>query len=537
MPAGPGGRRPGSRSWACAPMTEADRARPRRRAGSLNALQAGAAHGQVPARRGPGRLDRLDPEARRRLDRPRARRRPAGRGRRPGAPGARGPAAVGRAGRGQGQHGRGRPAHHRRLPGLRHRPRRAPRPGGGPAGRRRRDAGRHHQPRPVRHRPGRHPVALRRAPRRRAPGLGVRRLVVGVGRGRGPGRRAGSLGTDTAGSGRVPAALNGIAALKPTGPHRHPRGSCRPAARSTAWPPSRPPRPRRPWSRRSWPGRTPTTRGRAPPRTGRRLVALPGAAPRRRPGRGEPVVRRRHLAAAAHAAAEEAMAALGWELVEVDLDPVPGRRRCSTAAPSWPSGSRPSGEPCSGACRASTRWSPASSPRPRTSGLAGVRRHRAASGSCGPRPGRCGRRSTRWPSPSSPRRAIEDVAADPARHQPGAGHLHHFANLFDLCAAVAPVAPGPTGTRGASRCWRRRSPTPCLADLAQAEGGHRRRPAGVRRPGRPRGRRPPAGEALDHQVVEAAVVARHHPHGPAYALPGGRGPPARAGRRPGPGRR
>ena len=52
-----------------------------------------------------------------------------------------------------------------------------------------------------------------------------------------------ALGTDTAGSGRVPAAFNNIVGLKPTRGLLSTRASCRPAARSTASRSSRSPAP------------------------------------------------------------------------------------------------------------------------------------------------------------------------------------------------------------------------------------------------------------------------------------------------------
>jgi len=87
------------------------------------------------------------------------------------------------------------------------------------------------QPRSIRHRPHRHPFPLRRARVRLSSGVRLRRLQFRQ-RCRGGGRHGHlRLGTDTAGSGRVPAAFNHIVGHKPT------RGlwSCRgvfPACRS-----------------------------------------------------------------------------------------------------------------------------------------------------------------------------------------------------------------------------------------------------------------------------------------------------------------
>ena len=83
--------------------------------------------------------------------------------------------------------------------------------------RRRRAADRQDQSRPVRHRPRRRALALRHAALRVRPRLRLRRLELRARRSR---SRAGwsrfALGTDTAGSGRVPAAFNNLVGVKPT---------------------------------------------------------------------------------------------------------------------------------------------------------------------------------------------------------------------------------------------------------------------------------------------------------------------------------
>ena len=98
---------------------------------------------------------------------------------------------------------------------------------------RRRDRGRQDQSRPVRDRPRRRALALR-GPRNalRAdliPGGSSSGSAVAVGGGPG----AFALGTDTAGSGRVPAAFNGIVGLKPTLGALSAPASSPPAGRST----------------------------------------------------------------------------------------------------------------------------------------------------------------------------------------------------------------------------------------------------------------------------------------------------------------
>ena len=104
---------------------------------------------------------------------------------------------------------------------------------------------------------------LRRRPDLRRVELRVSAVAVAAG------SVAFALGTDTAGSGRVPAALNGIVGLKPTrGLRQHRRRACRPAARSTASRSSPATSPTPPPCSRCWPGPTRTTRGRRAARTG-----------------------------------------------------------------------------------------------------------------------------------------------------------------------------------------------------------------------------------------------------------------------------
>ena len=165
-----------------------------------------------------------------------------------------------------------------------------------------------------------------------------------------------ALGTDTAGSGRVPAALNGIVGLKPTvGPAATPPASCRPCAASTARRCSPARSPTRPSSPRRW---TPRPRTDAPGGRRRRRAggrrARPGGRPASPIDPDDRGVRSRPRSS-------------GSPSVGADASPRRRRRRCSrsvacsTAAPSSPSAPWPSATPSAAASTASTRSWPRSS--------------------------------------------------------------------------------------------------------------------------------------------------------------------------------
>ena len=130
--------------------------------------------------------------------------------------------------------------------------------------RRRGDPDRQDQPGPVRHRPrsapGR-PTARASSVARAA--LHLRRIQLRVGRGRRRRGRPFALGTDTAGIGRVPAALNGIVGLKPTRGLVSTAGSSRPADRSDCVVVFAHASAARVVLWRSWPASTQRTHGRA----------------------------------------------------------------------------------------------------------------------------------------------------------------------------------------------------------------------------------------------------------------------------------
>ena len=124
--------------------------------------------------------------------------------------------ALGRPVRGQGQYRRRRPADHRRLPRLRLHAQ-AVGDRGRPAGRGRGHPGRQDQPRPVRDRAWSACARPTASPATRSIAAFI---PGGSSSGSGVAVAAGlvsfALGTDTAGSGRVPAAFTNIVGLKPT---------------------------------------------------------------------------------------------------------------------------------------------------------------------------------------------------------------------------------------------------------------------------------------------------------------------------------
>ena len=320
-----------------------------------------------------------------------------------------------------------------------------------------------------------------------------------------------ALATDTAGSGRVPAALNGVAALKATRGRISAAGvlpACRsldcmavfaatPADAAAVVGIMAGPDPADPWSR---PAPAP-------------LGTSSGAEPRRRPPRvGIPAGAGRwfagdDVAAAAHAAAEDAMRRLGWDLVEVDLTPF-----------------RAGGELLYGGAFVAERFAAvgaairrglpgldpvvagiveAAAAIPAWRAFADIDRIRALRSATQPV----------WEAvdalalpvvPTTVR--IGDVAADPLGTNALLGTYTTFANLFDLCAAVAP-----TGARSDGHPWGVQLLAPAFHDDAAAALAHELWAATG---GAPRVRVPEGmvglvvagahlrGEALDHQVVD-----------------------------------
>jgi allophanate hydrolase len=335
-----------------------------------------------------------------------------------------------------------------------------------------------------------------------------------------------ALATDTAGSGRVPAALNGLGAMKPTRGRVSAAGvvpACRsldcvgtfagnPADAAFVADVMAGPDPADPWSRtppggaatRAWPapGRPGSD---APPRVGVARDADLWFA-------GDAV------AAAAHAEATAAMRACGWELVEVDLAPF-----------------RAAGDLLYGGAFVAERF--AAVGEAVRAGVAGldpvvagiieragdVAAWRAFADIDRLRGLRAGTAAV-WVDvdalalpvvPTSFTHAA--VAEDPLGTNTVLGTYTAFANLLDLCAAVAPVAP-----RADGHPWGVQLLGPAFADatvatlahgLWAATAGPGAPPAPSGDGAVPRGMVPLVvagahlrGESLEHQVVECGGV-------------------------------
>ena len=260
-----------------------------------------------------------------------------------------------------------------------------------------------------------------------------------------------ALGTDTAGSGRVPAAFNGIVGLKPS------LGLLSTARRGAGLPDARlrlglrARRRRRRAGARASPRPTTTAdpySRRAPPPSARRpRWRARGSASRS--ARQMRFFGDRAAAAAWGVAARATPGRSGWEVVEIDFEPFARPRGCSTRVAGSPSGRPPS----------------ASSSRRAVTGRRSGGRARSSAG--GVRPSavdafrsvyrlaelRGRRRPTGSGSTRCCCRRADDLharprsAADPIGTNAALGTYTNFVNLMDLCA------------RG--RAGARRAPTDC----------------------------------------------------------------------------
>ena len=328
-----------------------------------------------------------------------------------------------------------------------------------------------------------------------------------------------ALGTDTAGSGRVPAALNGIAALKPTRGRLSTAGvvpACRsldcvgvfaatPAEAAAVAAAAAGPDPLDPWSRPTGAAPAGPAGGDAAP-----LVGVPAA--------GSLDVGGDAVAAAAHAAALALAAAQGWRLVEVDLAPFlaagallyggafVAERYAAVGdfVRSAPGGLDPVVAAIIGGAADVPAWR----------AFADLDRLRSLAAATAPT----------WEAvdalllpvvPTTVTHAA--VAADPIGANARLGTYTTFANLLDLCAAVAPVAPRadghPWGVQLVGPAWADDRVAALAQDLAAASAAATPTPAGRPAPS------PTAvpsgavalvvagahlrGEALEHQVVDA----------------------------------
>ena len=305
-----------------------------------------------------------------------------------------------------------------------------------------------------------------------------------------------ALGTDTAGSGRVPAAFNGIVGIKPTRglvSHRGVVPACASFdcvsvfARSLDLA-------ERVLAVLAGPGPTPAAVPAARPTL--RRVAL---RPRRWPA-GRPVVAWVDPGAladvdpgyrAALRAGRRATRGRRLRRRSPSTSARSSRRAVSsTRAGSWPSATPRSAPGSTPTRTTSTRWSGRSSPRPGTCRPPGWPPTRTASGTW-PR---------RWPTcwaPSGPARSLlptvpfhptlADVAADPVGVNARLGSFTTFVNLLDLCAVAVPSDPVdglPCGVSLIGPAWSDRVQAD-LARLAGSPGRDRRprRPAPERRAG------------------------------------------------------
>jgi len=319
-----------------------------------------------------------------------------------------------------------------------------------------------------------------------------------------------ALATDTAGSGRVPAALNGIAALKPTRGRLSAAGvvpACRsldcvgvfaatPAEAAAVAEAAAGPDPLDPWSRAA-----------APP------VAAPGAdgAPRVGvPADGTLDLGGDPAAAEAHAAAVTRARVRGWQLVEVDLAPFlaagallyggafVAERYAAVGqfVRSAPGGLDPVVASIIGGAAGVPAWR----------AFADLDRLRSLAAEAAPT----------WAAvdalllpvvPTTVTHAA--VAADPVGANARLGTYTTFANLLDLCAAVTPVDPRadghPWGVQLVGPAWADERMTALAAQLGSpVADGPAPSPAAV-----PAGLVALAvagahlrGEALEHQVLD-----------------------------------
>ena len=394
-----------------------------------------------------------------------------------------------------------------------------------------------HQPRPVRHRARRHPLALRRLPRRRPSGLGVGRLELGLGRGGRPGRRAVRAGHRHRrvgpGAGRAQRHRRAEA-----DPGRLSTAGVVPACRSldcvgvfAATPaeaaavvavagrarPARPVVPCRPGlPSRHRPSRPGAARSASRPAS---ALDFGGDARRgRRPRRRRSTVRRARAGGSSRST---------WRR---SWPPAP----CSTAARSWPSGSRRSATSCGRRPAASTRWwrrsSGARSDVPAWRAFADADRLRALAAETAPR----GTTSTPCCCRSSRRPVTHAaVAADPIGANARARHVHDVRQPARPVRGRGPVAPRadghPWGVQLVGPAWADERVAALAQDLGST-GGRRPAPSPGAVPGGHRAarrrRRPPAGRgarAPGRRVRRP--VARHHPHRPPLPpAPRGRGP-------------